>query len=80
MEITPASGEAPAAVLAGLILRARADGRTSLLAWGDLTPNADAFSTGLGAQLRDTEQESSLDLASVDPELMRRWADACPTT
>ena len=78
LEITPAPDEVSAAVLAELLRRARADGRTSVMAWGDYTSSADQFWTGLGAELRYTEQESRLDMASVDPELMARWIEAGP--
>ncbi len=78
VEITPADEPTAAAVLAELLRLARADGRTSIIAWGDHTPDADAFWTGLGAELRYTEQESRLDLAAVDPELMARWIAAGP--
>jgi len=78
VEITPASEEVSAAILVELLRLARADGRTSIIAWGDHTPAADAFWTGLGAELRYTEQESRLDLAAVDPELMAQWIAAGP--
>ncbi len=78
VEITPTDDHTAAAVLAELLRLARADGRTSVIAWGDHTPSAHAFWTGLGAELRYTEQESRLDLASVDPELMARWIAAGP--
>ena len=78
VEITPTDDHTAAAVLAELLRLARADGRTSVIAWGDHTPAADAFWTGLGAELRYTEQESRLDLASVDPDLMARWIAAGP--
>ncbi|MDE0162782.1 MAG: hypothetical protein OXL98_13715 [Acidimicrobiaceae bacterium] len=78
VEITPSDDRTAAAVLAELLRLARADGRTSIIAWGDHTPAADAFWTGLGAELRYTEQESRLDLAAVDPELMAQWIAAGP--
>ena len=78
VEITPTDDRTAAAVLAELLRRARHDGRTSVIAWGDHTPAADAFWTGLGAELRYTEQESRLDMASVDPELMAGWIAAGP--
>ena len=78
VEITPADNEVTTAVLVELLRRARADGRTSVMAWGDHTPARHAFWTGLGAELRYTEQESSLDMAAVDPELMARWIEAGP--
>ncbi|MYB08984.1 MAG: GNAT family N-acetyltransferase [Acidimicrobiia bacterium] len=76
VEITPVYGDASKAVLSELLRMARGDGRTSVIAFGDCTPETDAFWTGLGAELRFTEQESDLDLASVDAELMTRWIDA----
>ncbi len=78
VEITPAPDEVSATVLAELLGRARADGRSSIIAWGDHTPAADAFWTGLGAELRYTEQESRLDMASVDAGLMAEWIEAKP--
>lgn len=78
VEITPTDDHTAAAVLAELLRRARDDGRTSIIAWGDHTPAAHAFWTGLGAELRYTEQESRLDLATVDPELMSQWIAAGP--
>jgi GNAT superfamily N-acetyltransferase len=76
--ITPSDDAAAAAVLEELLRLARADGRTSIIAWGDHTPEADAFWTGMGAELRYTEQESRLDLASVHPKLMAQWIAAGP--
>ncbi len=78
VEITPVHSDASTTVLSELLKMARADGRASVIAWGDCTPEADAFWTGLGAELRSTEQESDLDLASVDADLMSRWIDAAP--
>ena len=78
IEITPADDQVTAAVLADLLRRARADGRTSIIAWGDHTPQRHDFWTGLGAELRYTEQESSLDVASVDPKLMDEWIQSGP--
>ena len=78
VEITPVHSEAAASALRELLRMARADGRTSVIAFGDCTPEADAFWTGLGAELRATEQESDLDMAAVDAELMSRWIDAAP--
>jgi len=79
VEITPTDDRAAPAVLAELLRRAWADGRTSVIAWGDHTPATHAFWTGLGAELRYTEQESSLDMAAVDPQLMEQWIEAGPT-
>ena len=79
VEITPTDHQTAAAVLAELLGRARDDGRTSVIAWGDHSPAAHAFWTGLGAELRYTEQESRLDLAAADPELMAQWISAGPT-
>ena len=78
VEITPADDEVTAAVLDELLRRARTDGRTSVIAWGDHTPKRHNFWTSLGTELRYTEQESSLDMAAVDPELMQRWIEAAP--
>ena len=78
VEITPVQSDASISVLSELLPMARADGRTSVIAWGDCTPEADAFWTGLGAELRSTEQESDLDVAAVNAELMRRWINAAP--
>ncbi|MCY3577588.1 MAG: hypothetical protein OXH53_09785 [bacterium] len=78
VEITSVRHDISKVVLGELLRMARADGRTSVIAWGDCTAEADAFWTGLGAELRSTEQESDLDMASVDAELMRRWIDAAP--
>ncbi len=78
MEITPADDQVTAAVLAVLLGRARAERRTSVVAWGDHTPPRHGFWTGLGAELRYTEQESSLDVAAVDPQLMDQWIHSGP--
>ena len=78
VEITPCGDDTAAAVLAELLRRAAGDGRTSIIAWGDYNPERHAFWTSLGAELRYTEQESSLDMASVDPQLMTQWIGAGP--
>lgn len=78
LEITPVRSDASTSVLGELLRLARGDGRTSVIAFGDYTQETDAFWNGLGAELRFTEQESDLDLASVDAELMTRWVDAAP--
>ena len=78
VEITPCGDDTAAAVLAELLRRAAGDGRTSVIAWGDYTPERHAFWTSLGAVLRYTEQESRLDMASVDPQLMAQWVAAGP--
>ena len=78
VEISPASHDTAARVLAELLQRARGDGRTSLIAWGNHTPKRHSFWTGLGAGLRYTEQESSLQMAAVDPGLMQRWIEGGP--
>ena len=78
VEITPTDDLTAPAVLAELLRRARADGRTSVIAWGDHTPTAHTFWTGLGAELRYIEQESRLDMAAVDPQLMEQWIEAGP--
>lgn len=79
VEITPADDATSAAVLAELLRRAAVEGRSSVIALGDHRPEAHDFWTGLGAELRYTEQESSLDVAAVDPELMAQWVAAAPT-
>ena len=78
VEITPADDDVSARVLAVLLVIAKADGRTSVMAWGDHTHERHRFWAGLGAELRYTEQESSLDMAAVDPDLMQRWIEAGP--
>ncbi len=67
-----------APLLAGLLERARADRRRSIVIWDDHTPERHQFWTGLGAELRYTEQESDLWVGSVDAELMDRWIAASP--
>ncbi|MYJ35904.1 MAG: hypothetical protein F4071_08230 [Acidimicrobiaceae bacterium] len=79
VEITRTEDDTAAAILAELLRRARADGRTSVIAWGDHTPHAHDFWTGLGAELRYTEQESRLDMAAVNPELMAQWIGDGPS-
>ena len=79
VEITPTGDRTAPAVLADLLRRARADGRSSVIAWGDHTLAAHAFWTGLGAELRYTEQESSLNMAAVNAQLMEQWIEAGPT-
>ena len=69
---------AVAPLLAAVLERARADGRASVIIWDYHTPQRHRFWTGLGAELRYTEQESDLDLTSVDPDLMERWMTAGP--
>ena len=78
VEVNPVGHDASTLVLSELLRIARSDGRTSVIAWGDCMPATDAFWTGLGAELCSTEQESDLNMASVDSELMRRWTDAMP--
>ena len=78
VELTPVLTDASTSVLGELLRAARADGRTSVIAWGDCTPETDAFWSGLGAELRFTEQESDLELASVAAALMGRWIEAAP--
>ncbi|WP_419918450.1 hypothetical protein [Candidatus Poriferisocius sp.] len=78
MEITPADVPGSTAVLVQLLERARGAGRTSVIAMGDHTPANDASWTGLGAELRYTEQESCLRLADVDSALMQEWINAAP--
>ena len=79
VEITPTDAGTAPAVLAELLRRARAAGRTSVIAWGDHTPAAHTLWTGLGAELRYTEQESRLDMTKVDSQLMAQWIEAGPT-
>jgi len=79
VEITPPDGDTAAAVLAELLGRARTDGRTSVIACGDCTPHAHDFWTGMGAEMRYTEQESRLDMAAVDSRLMEQWAGTGPS-
>ena len=79
VEITPTDDNTAVAILAELLRRARADGRTSVIAWGDHTPDAHDFWTGLGAELRYTEQESRLEMAAVNPQLMAQWIGAGPS-
>jgi len=79
VEITPTDDNTAVAILAELLRRARADGRTSVIAWGDHTPHAHDFWTGLGAELRYTEQESRLEMAAVNPKLMAQWIEAGPS-
>ena len=71
-------GPAVAPLLAAVLERARADGRTSVIVEDDHTPERHRFWTGLGAELRYSEQESDLDLTAVDPGLMERWMAAGP--
>lgn len=78
VEIEPLPSDASIPVLGELLAMARADGRASVIAWGDCTSVADAFWTELGAELRSTEQESDLDMASVDAEMMNGWISAAP--
>ena len=78
VEITPTDDDTAPAVLADLLQRARAEGRTSVIAWAIHTPAAHAFWTGLGAELRYTERESRLEMAAVDPRLMAHWIEAGP--
>ena len=78
VEITPCDDDTATAVLAELLRRAASDGRTSIIVWGDYAPERHAFWTSLGAELRYTEQESNLDMASVDPQLMAQWIEAGP--
>ena len=78
VEITPCDDDVAAAVLAELLQRAAADGRSSVISWGDHTPQAHDFWTSLGAELRYTEQESRLDTTAVDPKLMAEWMAAGP--
>ena len=78
VEITPASNDTCALVVRELLRRARRDGRSSVIAWGDHNPAADRFWTSLGAELRYTEQESSLAMDAVDAAVMADWIEAAP--
>ena len=78
VEVAPVPSDASELVLSELLRMARSDARTSVIAWGDCTPENDAYWNSLGAELRSTEQESDLDMASVDAELMGRWIEAAP--
>ena len=55
---------------------AEEDNRTSLMGWGPNDPAEGEFWTGVGGVHRYNERISSLDLRSVDADLMRRWIDA----
>ena len=79
VEISLADDTTTALVLLELLKLARADGRTSVIAWGDQSPERDDFWTRLGAELRYSERESSLDMAAVDAGLMDKWIDAAPS-
>ncbi len=86
LEITSTDGadgatdadDVSAVVLVRLLQQAQADGRSSIIAFGDLTIEAEAFWADLGAELRYTEQEASLHLAEVNPRLMQQWIDEAP--
>ncbi|MDE0267486.1 MAG: hypothetical protein OXI96_00395 [Acidimicrobiaceae bacterium] len=73
VEVTPADDAATIAVLTELLRIARADGRTSVIGWGDYSLERHIFWSGLGAELRYREQEASLDMTAVDPCLMQQW-------
>ena len=78
LEIHAADAEIPRTrpVLARLLDLAEADGRTSILAWGDLNDARDTFWTSIGASRRQTDRDSDLYLDEVDPDLMNRWVEA----
>lgn len=63
-------------VLARLLDLAEADGRTSILSWGDLNDARDEFWTTVGASRRQVDRDSDLYLDDVDPDLMSRWVEA----
>ena len=63
-------------VLARLLDLAEADGRKSILAWGDLNDTRDGFWTSIGAPRRQVDRDSDLYLDEVDPDLMSRWVEA----
>jgi mycothiol synthase len=62
-------------VLDRLLDLAEADGRTSILAFGDLTDARDGFWSALGATRRQEVRQSDLILSEVDPALMRAWVE-----
>ena len=78
LEIDAADAEIPRTrpVLARLLDLAEADGRTSILAWGELNDARDTFWTSIGASRRQTERDSDLHLDDVDADLMADWVDA----
>ncbi len=77
-EITPADDEVMRFVLAELLARAAHNNRSSIIIFGDYSEEANVFWNSLGADLRYTEQESSLTLDAVDADLMQKWVDAAP--
>ncbi len=80
IEIAPLNNKtAAAAVLTELLRIARDAGRSSVMASAEATSQHDQFWASLGAELRYTEQESYLDMGSVDPQLMAKWIEAKPT-
>ena len=79
LDITSADQDTTLVVLADLLRRARLNGRTSVVASGDYTSTWDAFWTDLGAKLSYTEQESVVDMAAVDSQLMESWIAAQST-
>jgi len=76
--VKPAGAHGSDEVLAELLQRARADDRSLIIAGGDYSDEANEFWTGLGARLSYIEQESRLDMASVDAALMQDWINAAP--
>ena len=78
LEISPVSSHAAKPMLSILLGWARAHGRTSIIASGNCTPEANAFWAALGADLRYTEQESDLHITSVNAELMANWIANAP--
>ncbi len=79
VEINPVSSDAATLVLQELLQLAQTAERTLIIAWGDYTSTANAFWTRLGAELRYSEQESDLSIATVDTKLMEQWIAAAPT-
>ncbi len=79
IEVTPAPDAVTRAVVAELLQRAAAAGRTSVMVWDDHNDDRDRFWTALGAKLNYTEQESDLHVPHVDAALMDRWIEGAPT-
>ena len=71
----PSDVDAGRIVLAELLDRADADGRTNLMGGGPRTDAQSSFWTALGADERYVERFSELDVAAVDDSLMASWID-----
>ena len=76
-EIFGAAGDPAvgALVLADIVERAAADGRTTLAGWGPDTEAESQFWTGFGATPRYEERISALDVTAVDADLMAAWIE-----